>query len=165
LLARAERESNKLKVKTWTKLGKASIRLAAVVEVLMEVTAAERDGVAFEPVSLTQVWAQIEAVVPREQISQALIDIVALAGQADEDADAAWRAELVKRYATVRPFLPLPDLWGGGRNRAGVREIDQDLLIGCGGSRSSAGRSCSGSSRRPPPRTAQAATSSGTRPA
>lgn len=33
--------------------------------------------------------------------------VVALAGQADQDADAAWRTELVKRYATVRPFLPL----------------------------------------------------------
>ncbi len=40
----------------------------------------ERDCVAFEPVSLSQVWAQIEAVVPREQVSQALTDIVALVG-------------------------------------------------------------------------------------
>ncbi|APU15087.1 MULTISPECIES: Tn3 family transposase [Actinoalloteichus] len=161
LLARAERESNKLKVKTWPKLGKASIRLAAVVGVLMEITGAGedlaadagREDVAFEPVSLAQVWEQIEAVVPREQITKALTDIVALAGPADEDADAAWRAELVKRYATVRPFLPLlcqviafgaapdgervlraltalPGLWGGGRNKVGVEEIDQALLIG-----------------------------------
>ncbi|GLY66522.1 transposase [Amycolatopsis taiwanensis] len=161
LLARAERESAKLKVKTWPKLGKASIRLAAVVGVLMEVTGAnddvstdaEQEGVKFEPVSLAQVWEQIEAVVPREQITQALLDIVALAGTADEDADAAWRAELVKRYPTVRPFLPLlcqvirfgaapegeavlralkalPQLWGGGRNKVGVDEIDEDLLIG-----------------------------------
>lgn len=161
LLARAERESNKQKVRTWPRLGKASIRLAAVVGVLMEVTGAsediaadtEREGVAFEPVRLSQVWEQIEAVVPREQITQALTDIVALAGQADEDADAAWRTELVKRYATVRPFLPLlcqviafgaapegervlralkalPGLWGGGRNKVVVDEIDQDLLIG-----------------------------------
>lgn len=43
LLSRAERESNKLKVKTWPKLGKASIRLAAVVGVLMEVTSAADD--------------------------------------------------------------------------------------------------------------------------
>lgn len=162
LLSRAERESNKLKVKTWPRLGKASIRLAAVVGVLMEVTnavgeltgaAPGEEEVVFEPVSLMQVWQQIEAVVPREQITQALTDIVALAGQADEDADAAWRAELVKRYPTVRPFLPLlcqviafgaapdgervlralkalPQLWGGGRNKVGVGEIDQELLIG-----------------------------------
>lgn len=60
---------------------------------------------------------------------------------------------MVKRYPTVRPFLPmlcqviqfgatpegdrvlravqaLPALWGGGRNRVGVGEIDEDLLIG-----------------------------------
>ncbi|MDT8913481.1 Tn3 family transposase [Amycolatopsis sp. PS_44_ISF1] len=162
LLARAERESAKQKVKTWPKLGKASIRLAAVVGVLLEATSATEEiaqgvayevDVAFEPVSLSQVWEQIEAVVPRAQISQALADIGALAGPADEDADAAWRGELVKRYPTVRPFLPLlcqvirfgaapdgeavlralkalPGLWGGGRNKVGATEIDQSLLAG-----------------------------------
>lgn len=97
LLARAERESVKQKVKTWPKLGKALIRLATVVGVLLEVTGASdeafagtgvEDGVVFEPVSLAQVWDEIEAVVPREEITQALADIVALAGPADEDADA-----------------------------------------------------------------------------
>jgi hypothetical protein len=161
LLARAERESNKQKVKTWPKLGKASVRLAAVVGVLIEVTGAsddvtERaagDGVDLKPLSLSRVWEQIEAVVPREQITQALLDIVALAGPVDEDAAAAWRAELVKRFPTVRPFLAmlcqvitfgaapdgerilaalkqLPTLWGGGRNKVAATEIDQTLLIG-----------------------------------
>ncbi|MFF0145758.1 Tn3 family transposase [Amycolatopsis sulphurea] len=98
-------------------------------------------------------WEQIETVASRKEITQALTYIVDLAGPADDDADAAWRTELVKRYHTVRPFLPLlckvirfgatpaghrvlaalrdlPRLWGGGRNKVGVEEIDQDLLIG-----------------------------------
>ena len=64
---------------------------------------ADYDGVDVEPVSLSQVWEQIEAVTSRAEITQALVDIVDLAGP----ADAAWRTELVKRYHTVRPFLPM----------------------------------------------------------
>lgn len=161
LLARAERESNKQKIRTFPKLGKASITMATAMGVFLEVTGASEnleqqaahDGVEAEPVSLAQVWEQIEQVASRTEITQALADIVDLAGPADDDANAAWRTELVKRFPTVRPFLPmlcqvirfgaspegarvlaalrdLPRLWGGGRNKVGVDEIDQDLLMG-----------------------------------
>lgn len=76
-----------------------------------------------------------------------------LTGPPDSDTDEAWRAEQVKRFATVRPFLPLlcevihfdvaphgqgalaalrdlPTLWGGGRNKVAHSEIDEQLLIG-----------------------------------
>ena len=155
LLARAERESAKQKIRAFPKLGRASITMAAAVNVLLEITAAgeevaaraEHDGIAFEPVGLAQVWAQIETVASRADLARAMTDIVDLAGPADDDADAAWRVELVKRYQTVRPFLPLlcqvirfgaspdgasvlaalrdlPRLWGGGRNK-GRRRRDR----------------------------------------
>ncbi|HSK89835.1 MAG TPA: DUF4158 domain-containing protein [Euzebyales bacterium] len=115
LLARAERESNKQKIRTFPKLGKASITMAAAMGVLLEITGANEDleqqaahdGVEAEQVSLSQVWEQIELVASRAEITQALVDIVNLAGPADDDADAAWRTELVKRFPTVRPFLPM----------------------------------------------------------
>lgn len=161
LLARAERESNKEKLRTLPKLGKASVKLAAALGVLLEVTSshdvlaeqAAEDGAAVEPVSLAQVWAEIENVVPRTELTEALSAVVELAGPPDSDADEAWRAELVKRFATVRPFLPLlcevirfdaapdgqrvlaalrdlPRLWGGGRNKVARAEIDEQLLVG-----------------------------------
>nr|WP_235883850.1 DUF4158 domain-containing protein [Saccharopolyspora elongata] len=114
LLARAERESAKEKLRTLPKLGKASAKLAAAFGVLWEVTGAHDDlaeqaadaGDVVEPVSLGQVWAEIEAVVPRSELAAALVAVVELAGPPDSDADEAWRSELVKRFATVRPFLP-----------------------------------------------------------
>ncbi|MFD4190516.1 Tn3 family transposase [Amycolatopsis thermoflava] len=161
LLARAERESAKEKLRTLPKLGKASAKLAAALGVLLEVTGAHDDlaeqaaddSGTVEPVSLAQVWAEIEAVVPRSELAEALVAVVELAGPPDSDADEAWRAVLVKRFATVRPFLPLlcevirfgaapdgkrvltalrnlPTLWGGGRNKVDRSEIDEQLLIG-----------------------------------
>jgi hypothetical protein len=161
LLARAERDSNQSKVRTWPRLGKASVTVAAALGVLLEVTGASEDlaeqarhdGLDETPISLSQVWKRIEEVVARDELARALDDIVDLAGTADDDADSAWRAELVKRYQTVRPFLPtlcevvrfgaapegervlaalhaLPKLWGGGRRNVGVDEIDTGLLVG-----------------------------------
>ena len=47
----------------------------------------------------------IEAVVTRDEVAGALDELDELAPAPDEGLDEAWRAELVKRYATVRPFL------------------------------------------------------------
>ncbi len=46
-------------------------------------------------------------MVPRSEIAAALAAVMELAPPIDEDADEVWRVELVKRYATVRPFVPL----------------------------------------------------------
>jgi hypothetical protein len=115
LLARAERESNKQKIRTFPKLGKASITMAAAMGVFLEITGANddlqaqaaHDGVDADQVTLSHVWEQIEQVASRAEITHALVDIVDLAGPADDDTDAAWRTELVKRFPTVRPFLPM----------------------------------------------------------
>jgi Tn3 transposase DDE domain len=45
--------------------------------------------------------------VPRERLAAAVAAVDELAPDADDDADAGQRAELVKRYATVRPFLAM----------------------------------------------------------
>lgn len=161
LLARAQRESNKQKLRSWPKLGQASVKLAAAMGALLEITGADEDlaaqaaeeGGDVDSVSLSQVWTEIETVVPRAELSEALSTVVELAGPADSDADEAWRAELVRRFDTVRPFLrklcevivfgaspegkrvlaalhDLPRLWGGGRNKVARSEIDEQLLIG-----------------------------------
>jgi len=121
LLAGAERASAREQMRSLPRLAAASATLAAAVQVLLELTpgakaaqAPEREvpereaaeAVATE-VSLAEVWAQIERVAPRRVVVAALATVLALAPPLDEDADAAWRAELVKRYTTVRPFLPL----------------------------------------------------------
>ena len=88
-------------------------------------------------------WEQIEAVVPREELAAAIAALFELAPPLDSDADEAWRAMLVTRFATVRPFLkllvgsvhvaraafrqqfgrhrPAPDVRDGGRHLGGDR--------------------------------------------
>jgi hypothetical protein len=62
--------------------------------------------VAAEDVSVAEVWKAIERVVPRGQVTAALAAVWELAPLPDEQAAEAWRAELLKRHATIRPFLP-----------------------------------------------------------
>lgn len=109
LIKAAERTSRETKLATLPKLTKASATLAAAASVWL--TAVEEagkttdDGQAAE-LDLTTVWAAIEEVVPRHRLAAAVETIEELA-PADADDDAAWRAELVSRWAVVRPFLPL----------------------------------------------------------
>jgi TnpA family transposase len=57
--------------------------------------------------SSAEVWKEIERVVPRGQVAAALDAVRELAPPPDEEADEAWRAELLKRHQTIRPFLPV----------------------------------------------------------
>jgi hypothetical protein len=99
-----------------------------------------------------ELWAEIDRVASRDKVASAIEAVEELApfGE-DDDDDADRRAELVKRYATVRPFLPmltavvpfgatdagapvlaaarsLPDLAGRKRVRPG--EVDGTLVTG-----------------------------------
>lgn len=94
------------------------------------------------------IWERIEAVVPRRELAAAIAE---LAPPLDSDADEAWRAQMVTRFPTVRPFLvrlttvvdfgatpegapvlaalrTLPGLVG--RKKVSPDEIDVSLLAG-----------------------------------
>jgi hypothetical protein len=101
LLARAERESIKDTLRRLPRFTAASAKLAAAMQILLAATETST------AVSLEEVWAEIERVVPWSEIAAALAAVMELAPAPDEDADEVWRVELVKRYATVRPFVPL----------------------------------------------------------
>ncbi|WP_248965083.1 hypothetical protein [Sphaerisporangium perillae] len=87
----------------------------------------------------------------RRELAAAIAAVLELAPPLDSDAEEAWRAQLVTRFATVRPFLPaltqvvdfgatpqgsqvlaalrsLPGLLG--RKKVTPAEIDTDLLAG-----------------------------------
>ncbi len=100
LLARAERESAKEQLRRLPRFAAASAKLAAAIQVLLVASVAE-------DVSVAAVWEAIERVVPRGQVAAALAAVWELAPPLDEQADEAWRAELLMRHATVRPFLPI----------------------------------------------------------
>jgi TnpA family transposase len=104
LLARAERESEKAKLASLPALRRAAGKLARAVAVLLQV-AEDSSG---RGVSLAQAWAEIERVIPRGELTVALEQLEHLAPDRDDgDHDAEWRAELVKRYASVTGFLAL----------------------------------------------------------
>ncbi|MFC4062886.1 Tn3 family transposase [Planomonospora corallina] len=101
LLARAERESAKEKLRTYPRFSRASATLALAVEVLLE---ASEYG---EDLTLEQVWESIDAVVPRGQLRAAVEAVTDAAPPPDADPDGQWRALLTEKIAVVRSFLPL----------------------------------------------------------
>ena len=112
LLARAERETAKAKMKTLPQ-GRARLSELAVADARTcwrppaeQVDTVDRGGVPRRRLATVEaVWEQIEAVVPRRELAAAIAAITELAPPLDSDADEAWRAQLVTRFATVRPFL------------------------------------------------------------
>jgi hypothetical protein len=100
LLAWAERESNKQRQRDMPRLARASVTLAKAARVLL--------AAGDQPVSAAELWAEIERVASRDKVTAAVAAVEELApfGE-DDDDDADRRAELVKRYSTVRPFLPM----------------------------------------------------------
>jgi hypothetical protein len=104
LLARAERESNKEKLRTYPRFSKASAKLAAAVEVLLE--AGEFGG----DLTLAQIWESIEAVVSRAQLQAAVEAVIDVAPPPDADPDGEWRAQLTERLEAVDDPPSLVDL-------------------------------------------------------
>jgi hypothetical protein len=64
-------------------------------------------------------------VVSRKELIEALADLAEVLPPAvDGDADAAWRKQLMDRYATVRPFITLlGDVVPWGATDAGAAVI------------------------------------------
>ena len=147
LLAKAERLSEKAKLASLPALRRAAGKIAQAVAVLLKIP---EDG-GGQRVSLSQAWDEIEQVIPRAELTVALEQIAELIpDQDDGDDDAEWRAELVKRYASVTGFLGLlaqvelgavdvrapvlvavrrlPELVG--RRRVPAEELDGTLVTG-----------------------------------
>ncbi|MGB0091556.1 MAG: Tn3 family transposase [Solirubrobacteraceae bacterium] len=103
LLARAERQSDKAKLKSLPALRRAAAKIARALGVLLEIP--ENTG---ETVSLAEAWDRIEQTVPRDELTGALEELEKLIpDQDDGDSNAEWRAELIKRYGSVTSFLGL----------------------------------------------------------
>lgn len=97
LVGKAEREATKEKVRQHPRLARASAKLAAAVDVLLEATS--RAG----SVGIEDLWALIEAVVPRTELQAAIaIEIVP---PTDPDNDGDMRAGLASRIVVVSGFL------------------------------------------------------------
>ncbi len=103
LLGKAEREADRETVRRHPRLARASAKLAAAVEVLLEATGWDGD------VGLDEVWESIEAVLPRAaaELRAELAVVTDLVPPPDADLDGAMRAELATRIATVSGFLKL----------------------------------------------------------
>jgi Domain of unknown function (DUF4158) len=98
LLGKAERESVKEKARQHPRLARASAKLAAAVEVLLDATARS------EEVGVGEVWELIDAVVSRGELRAAVAAITELVPP-DSDDDGVRRAQLATRIATVTGFL------------------------------------------------------------
>ncbi|CAG6393618.1 hypothetical protein SCOCK_210058 [Actinacidiphila cocklensis] len=133
LLAKAERETVKEKMKTLPRVERASAKLATAFQIVFDTTSelvdtdtGEVTGPAVE--SFEAMWERIEAVVPRHELAAAIAALFELTPPLDSDADEAWRSMLVSRFGTVRPFLKLlvavVDFGAPrGRGRAGRAQV------------------------------------------
>jgi hypothetical protein len=106
LLAKAEKAVGEEHKRRHPSLVEHSVRLAAAVDVLFDVTSA---GEAV--VSLAELWESIEAVVPRAELRAELREaadvVAAMAPPPGSDADTEMRVLLTERIATVTPFLKI----------------------------------------------------------
>jgi hypothetical protein len=141
--AKAQRASVKERLGALVRLSRAASRMAAGWRVVLDLGAEAT-------MSLPEVWAAVEAVAAREQLAAAVGVIDDLVPD-DEDDQGAKRAELVKRFATLRSFwtamidvMPFEAAEGGkavlaaaqalpalfGRKKVAVSEIDESVLAG-----------------------------------
>ncbi|MGW6483970.1 Tn3 family transposase [Streptomyces sp. NPDC055059] len=105
LLSAAKRKTEKERLSTMPQLEKASRLVARAWEVLAgELEAVEEHGTDLDVAAL---WAALEEVAPRAAVMTAAATVVSLVPEDENSAEAAMRAALTNRYATVRPFLSL----------------------------------------------------------
>jgi hypothetical protein len=104
LIGPAERASTTDQLPSLPALRKASATLAITAWMLLDLAGAAGDGPA---VLDAGAWSQLRGAVPRERLAAAVATVTGLVPDADEDAHAGQRAELLKVYATVRPFLTM----------------------------------------------------------
>ncbi|WP_327259728.1 Tn3 family transposase [Streptomyces sp. NBC_01240] len=100
LLARAERETAKEKLKTLPRVERAGAKLAAAFQVVFDTTSEQVDTDSGEITppkveTLEAMWVEIEQVVPRHELAAALAALFELTPPLDSDADEAWRSQLL----------------------------------------------------------------------
>jgi hypothetical protein len=101
LLGKAERDSDKDKVRRHPRLARALAKLAAAVEVLFEVTEYGTE------ITLEQLWEGIEAVISRRELRDAVEAVTGMVPPPDADDDGQMRALLAARIATVSGFVKI----------------------------------------------------------
>ncbi|MEO8222646.1 MAG: Tn3 family transposase [Specibacter sp.] len=99
LIGPAVRATAKDRLRSLPQLRRASVTLAAAAKAMLE--CAEGEGV--DP---AEAWTRLQTKVSREGLMAAVATVEELAPDSGDDADQG-QAELVKRYATVRPFAAL----------------------------------------------------------
>lgn len=99
LLSQANQASVGERLRTFPRLATASSQLACAVEIFLSYVASDLEA----PVE--EVWDRIQAAVDPEELETALTRVAELTPAPESDLDELWRAELVKKYRTVRPFL------------------------------------------------------------
>ncbi len=132
LIGAAQRATAHERMRSLPQLRQASATLAGAARVLLEELPAPQAGVASGGWDAVAAWARLQAAVPRERLAAAVAMVRELVGDAGEDVDAGQRAELVKRYGTVRPFLarlavvlPLAATDAGGPTLAALRGLGE----------------------------------------
>lgn len=145
LIGPAVRATAKDRMKSLPQLRRASVTLAAAAKVMLE--CAEAQGTGLDP---AEAWSRLQVAISREKLMSAVATVQELAPDAGDDADQG-QTELVKRYATVRPFvtviaevLPLAATPAGtelltavkglrnlvGRKRVARAEIVDEVVVG-----------------------------------
>jgi hypothetical protein len=95
LAGKAHQQVNKATIRRWPRFAKASSRLAAAVQTLLE--AAERG----EDVRLSEVLEMIDAIVARPDLHAAVAEVTATVPPPDADDDGGWRQEMATHFPTV----------------------------------------------------------------
>nr|WP_316959416.1 DUF4158 domain-containing protein [Streptomyces sp. TRM68367] len=137
LLARAERETAKEKLKTLPRVERASAKLAAAFQIVFDTTSEQVDtdtGEISPPEveTLEAMWERIEQVVPRHELAAAIAALFELTPPLDSDADEAWRAP---DGHPVRHREAVPEAPGDGgrlRCRAGGRGGPEGVGVAAG---------------------------------
>lgn len=107
VLGPAERASVAERLRSLPQLAKASATLAMAVRVLLEIAGSVGDPGLPPEIDPVAAWAQLASVIDREQLAAAVATVQEFAPDAVDDAASGQRREMLKRYATVRPFLAM----------------------------------------------------------
>lgn len=95
LAGKAHQQVNKATIRGWPRFAKASSRLAAAVETLLE--AAEWG----EDIRLSEVLEMIDAIVARPDLHDAVAEVTGTVPPPDADDDGGWRQEMATHFLTV----------------------------------------------------------------